>query len=96
MEQFVAWLREQVDERGGEYRAKADPHGGTPHVAGVMGMVAQAQADLGSAGLGEADLDNEATQSSIDLLDPCSRERLDWFRGEARRKRRFTEPSDVV
>jgi hypothetical protein len=64
LEDFVGWPRKQIDERGGEYRAKADPHRGAPHVARLMGMVAQVEADLD-----EADLDDEATQSPIDLLD---------------------------
>jgi hypothetical protein len=64
LEEVVGWLAKQNDERAGEYRAKADPHGGAPHVARLVGMVAQAEAELD-----EADLDDEATQSPIDLLD---------------------------
>ena len=62
--EVVGWLRQQIDQRGGEYRAKADPRGGAPHVARLMGIVAQVE-----AGLDEADLEDEATQSPIDLLD---------------------------
>jgi hypothetical protein len=51
---ITTFASQQLDQRRGEYRAKADPHGGIRQVVRLVGMIAAADADLSEAVLGGA------------------------------------------